>query len=212
MKIYNFAAAALAVAGCASDSTNLCAPGFATSVIAVNYGEGATYGQDKLPNVVLGPPHGGGDYNGSLDVLSLGAGGSVTLGFAYEGIADEPGADFIVFENAFYVGADKTKPYAELGEVSVSEDGETFKPFPCQSQTFPFTGCAGWHATFANPDKNTISPFDPNTAGGDSYDLADLGMAQAKYIRIHDLAAEGGGPSVGFDLDAIAITHPKCNP
>ena len=69
--------------------------------------------------------------DGSLDVVTLGNGGSITLGFAPSSIVDGPGPDFIVFENAFYVDGDPNTPYAELASVEVSDDGQHFEAFPC---------------------------------------------------------------------------------
>ena len=54
---------------------------FATKVVSFNPGAGAGFGQSKFPQVVLGGPEGGGEGFGSLDVLSLGNGGSLVLGF-----------------------------------------------------------------------------------------------------------------------------------
>ncbi|MBC7051935.1 hypothetical protein G6O46_23265, partial [Salmonella enterica subsp. enterica serovar Enteritidis] len=45
---------------------------FVTSVVSVTYGDCAGYGQSAMPNVVYGPPVGGGALAGSLDVVSLG--------------------------------------------------------------------------------------------------------------------------------------------
>ena len=54
-----------------------------------------------MPDIVLGPPVGGGALAGSLDVVSLGFSGEIVLCFEPNAIVDGPGADFIVFENAF---------------------------------------------------------------------------------------------------------------
>ncbi len=121
-------------------------------------------------------------------------------------IKDEEGVDFIVFENPFWISGNAEDPFEELGRVSVSSDGQSFTPFPCQSTNFPYTGCAGWRPVFSSPT-NGISPFDINNAGGDPFDLAEIGVAQARYVRIEDVAGGGFPPSVGFDLDAIAVVH-----
>ena len=205
----------LLLAGCGSSSDDAtdsqpCGPGFVTSVVSVTYGANAGFGQDKMPAVVMGPPHGeDSKLQGSTDVVSLGKGGEIVLAFAGQGIDDAPGADFIVFENAFYAGGDPTKPYAEPGQVSVSEDGVSWSEFPCQSQSYPYEGCAGWHAVLSNPD-NGISPLDPEAAGGEAFDLARLGIKRAKYVRIQDRSTAGSGTSAGFDLDAIAVLHAAC--
>ena len=59
---------------------------YASSVEALELGEGAGYNEDKLPDIVLGPPRGGGMLKGSLDVLSLGSGGEIVLGFGDHGV------------------------------------------------------------------------------------------------------------------------------
>jgi len=43
--------------------------------------------------------------------------------------------------------------------------------------------------------------------GGDSFDLADLGIAEARFVRIRDLSDAGGPPSAGFDLDVIGAVY-----
>ena len=170
-------------------------------------GEGAGFGMDKMPDILYGEPKGGGLLKGGADVLSLGAGGEITVGFGSNLIVDGPGPDFIIFENVFYAGGDQEKPWKGLGEVSVSEDGEAFVTFPCASEAYPFEGCAGWRAVLASPDSG-VSSFDPEAAGGDPFDLATIGVSTARFVRIKDLATAGQAPSAGFDLDAIAIVNP----
>lgn len=193
----------LAVSGC--DPT---APPtrFISCVLSFEPGKGAGYGEDQLPQVIEGPPTGAGTSKGSTDVLSLGGGGEIAFGFGGNAIVDGPGADFIVFENSFYIGGDPMSPFAEPGTVSVSDDGQTWVDFPCQKDAYPYTGCAGWHPVISNPD-NGISPFDPATAGGDAFDLADLGLSRARYVRVRDVSFYGAAPTEGFDLDAAAIVH-----
>ena len=41
-------------------------------------------------------------------------------------------------------------------------------------------------------------------AGGDAFDLADLGLESANFVRIVDSGANILG---GFDLDAVVIVH-----
>lgn len=176
-------------------------------VEAFTPGEGAGYGMDKLPDIVYGEPKGGGLVMGGTDVLSLGAGGEIIVGFGGNSIVDGPGVDFIVFENAFYAGGDPTKPWRELGEVSVSEDGEVFTAFPCASEAYPFEGCAGWRAVVAGSGAG-VSAFDPEESGGDPFDLEAIGVLTARFVRIKDLAISGLAPSAGFDLDAITIVNP----
>ena len=192
-----------AVSGCDPDATPT---RFISCVLSYEPGPGAGFGQAKFPEIVYGPPIGGGTANGSQDVLTLGGGGEIAFGFGGNAIVDGPGADFIVFENPFDIAGDPTDPYAEPGVVSVSEDGVTWVDFPCAKDTYPYTGCAGWHPVISNL-ANGISPFDAATAGGDPFDLADVGLTRARYVRIRDVSFKGASPTEGFDLDAAAIVH-----
>lgn len=192
-----------AVSGCDPEATPT---RFISCVLSYEPGPGAGFGQAKFPEIIYGPPIGGGTANGSQDVLTLGGGGEIAFGFGGNAIVDGPGADFIVFENPFDIAGDPTDPYAEPGVVSVSEDGVTWVDFPCEKDTYPYTGCAGWHPVISNP-ANGISPFDAATAGGDPFDLADVGLTRARYVRIRDVSFKGASPTEGFDLDAAAIVH-----
>jgi hypothetical protein len=179
---------------------------FATGVVSYSPGQCAGFGQTSMPDIVLGPPQGTGDVRGSLDVVSLGNGGEIVLSFEPAVIVDGPGTDFIVFENPFFIGGDPHNPYAEPGEVSVSDDGETWTPFPCTATAYPYGSCAGWHPVYASgPD------FDPASAGGDAFDLAAVGVSRARFVRIRDKTAQrctSQGPTTnGFDLDAIAVLN-----
>ncbi len=182
---------------------------FATGSPAHSFGPGQNTGQDLFPAPVLGPPKGGAPCNGSTDVVSLGNGGWVVLEFAGDAIVDGPGPDFIVFENPFAIGCDPNQIFAELGTVAVSDDGVTWKEFPCTATAPPYGQCSGWHIVNANADTNDIDPTDPAVAGGDPYDLADLGVKSARYVRITDRADITGQAGV-YDLDAVSIVHPAC--
>jgi len=153
---------------------------FATRVVDFQQGPG---GGIFDPLNALGGPRGGGRGAGSLDVLSLGAGGQVTLGFDVV-ITDGPGADLSVFENAFEAGG---RVFAEALLVEVSTDGATFARFATRYagpdgplgafETLPygsFAGLAGGVPVLANVDTNPLDPFDPVEAGGEAFDLEDL--------------------------------------
>jgi hypothetical protein len=182
---------------------------FATGSPEHEFGPGQNLGQDRFPALVLGPPKGAGACQGSTDVVSLGNGGFVVVEFAGNAIVDGPGPDFIVFENAFGVSCNTANVFAELGTVSVSEDGATWTAFPCTAQAAPYGQCSGWHTVEANADTNDIDPTDPAAAGGDAYDLADIGVSSARYVRVEDRADLTGMAGV-YDLDAVAIVHPSC--
>jgi hypothetical protein len=180
---------------------------FVDQVISFTPGAGAGFGGDQMPGVVLGPPKGDGLLQGGFDVLSLGAGGVIVLKSATP-ILNGNGADFIVFENAFYANGNPNAPFAELGEVAVSQDGSQFLVFDCETTAAPgYPGCAGASPVLANPDLNDLDPTDPIEAGGDAFDLNELGLGWAQYIRIRDLSSNGTGTNSGFDLDAVSIVH-----
>lgn len=185
-------------------------PPYATSVESFTPGEGAGYNQTKLPAIVLGPPRGKGESAGSLDVVSLGAGGEIVLGFGERVIVDGPGPDLIVFENPFWPNGDATKAFVELGEVSVSEDGQEWQAFPCDSAgdgEGQFTGCAGVSPTLEY-DASELVPLDPEQTGGDAFDLSELGVEHARFVKIRDLRTlEPAGTSGGFDLDAVGVVN-----
>jgi hypothetical protein len=198
---------------------------FADQVVEAIVGTGGGGGAQSN---VLGPPHGAGPFQGSMHTFSLGLGGSITVAFTDNAIVDRPGPDFTVFENAFLLsGVETGLPFTEPGTVSVSADGITWATFPCAVDAAPyFPGCAGVYPVFATdgdpalalvptttPIEPIVSvPFDvftpPAGSGGDSFDLADVGLAVARYVRID------GGPLkmglaglAGFDLDAVAAVH-----
>ncbi|MCY1082057.1 cell surface protein [Archangium lansingense] len=175
---------------------------FADKVASFQPGASAGFGQDGYPTIVLGPPHGGGSGMGSLDVLSLGQGGQIVLELTDLGVVDGPGVDLLVFENPF-------GNYAETAFVAVSEDGQTWHEFPCApaDKANGYPGCAGVKHVFSSPE-NGLSPTDPAVAGGDGFDLATLGVARARFVRIKDSGENSYGfTSGGFDLDAIAVVN-----
>lgn len=187
---------------------------FVDAVSSFTPGTSAGFGAEFLPGIVLGPPLGGGEVQGSFDVLTLGIGGSIVLRFDLPVICDGPGADFTVFENAFHSGTVNGPVFAEYGFVAVSQDGVSFVTFPYDAITH--AGLAGQQPVLTTPD-NGISPLDPTVSGGDAFDLATVGLSWAAYVRITDVAgsipdpgdlpAVSAPPSAGFDLDAIAALH-----
>jgi len=209
------------------------------------------------PQALLGPPSGAGAGGGSLGACSLGYGGTAVCEFVDNIALDGPGPDLIVFENPFYFGScewnDATQHAAwnETALVEVSQDGIEWFRFPCNYQPdnttcgiqpcanpSSFSGLAGIRPVYASVGdngslKNGIDPTDPATAGGDSFDLADVGLAWCRFVRLidtgdindapgteryddnGDLIMDFGKVSVlgatpgcaGFDGDAIAAVH-----
>ena len=181
---------------------------FAIAVLDHGFGSGQDVGQGQFPELVPGPPHGAGKTSGSTDqVVSLGDGGFVELSFGDYAIVNGPGPDFLVFENAFFAGGDPEQPWTEFGQVSVSQDGSTWTSFPCETEEYPYETCAGWHPVLANSETNELDATDPEQAGGDPFDLAQLDLPWVRYVRIDDLVDE---KELTFDLDAVAVVHPGC--
>jgi hypothetical protein len=191
--------------GCASEPD--AGDPFADAIVEFEPAEATVFGHEHLPEIVLGPP------GGLADVASLGCAGTIVLEFGAPGIVDGPGADFIVFENAF------SEDFPEPGEVSVSEDGVTWSVFACEP--ISLDGCAGVSPTLALPGTG-IDPTDPEVAGGDAFDLAALAdpLARVSFVRIRDRSREhweavgelsycdpGNQGAGGFDLDAITAVH-----
>ncbi len=182
---------------------------FADCVESFDPAAEASFGHDALPSVVLGPPQGGGEAMGSTDVVSLGCGGSITVQFGEPWPQDGPGADLLVFENPFGAG---DAAFVEPAKVWVSADGEIWRSFGCEPDGEPQPpGCAGLNPVHANGDADALAP---ETAGGDAFDLADVGLPHARYVRIEDLTEEHYGSRTwcmgtagGFDLDAMAVVE-----
>ncbi|MCU0656507.1 MAG: cell surface protein [Polyangiaceae bacterium] len=177
---------------------------FAVEVVRFSPGPGATFGQDRMPGVVLGPPEGGGDGQGGLDVVSLGVGGEIVLRLGVDAV-DGPGADLVIFENPFLYGASGDQVWKEPGEVSVSEDGERWATFPCEPSDLEGTHCAGWRPVYSSTESGIDALSEE--AGGDRLDLAVVGVKRARYVKIVDRTKAVAPPSAGFDLDAVAVLH-----
>jgi thrombospondin type 3 repeat protein len=203
---------------------------FVDRVVDHRIGTGGGTGEAALPGVVLGPPHGGGAFQGSSDTLSLGLDGWIVLEFTDNVVVDGPGPDLTVFENPFLPrGVVTGAPFAEPGAVSVSADGVHWATFPCASDAPPYyPGCAGVYPVFADADDpQAPSPLVPTTtpigdlvgvptagfvpppgSGGDSFDLADVGLHAIRFVRIDATGLEpGAGGLAGFDLDAVVGVH-----
>ncbi len=195
------------------------------------------FGAAQLPGIVLGPPGPSSGSTGGTSVASLGSGGSATLVFDDLVIEDGPGPDFIVFENAFFVGAPPADAvadffvFAEPATVEVSMDGVTWTAFSYDAAALAATvgslvdrelfarlrGLAGVTPTFTG---NWTVPDDPQVwdatgtggvsgAGGDAFDLADVGLTEARFVRLTDTGSANGaaGSGEGFDLDGVVVLH-----
>jgi len=189
-------------------------PGYATEVVEVTYGPYAGFGQGQFPQIVLGPPKGIGVDAGGTDVLSLGRGGTITVGFGDACIVDGPGVDLVVYENAFWEAGDPENLYIETAVVAVSADGILFIPFPASYDDALDLGDPERYEGYAG-----VAPVMPGddqaTNGGDRFDLADIGIDTVRYVRITDTNGDpldtgdlvGAPPQAGFDLDAVGGIH-----
>jgi len=191
-------------------------PGYATSVVAVSPGPGAT----SDPELALGPPSGGGLLQGSIDTYSPGSGGSLTL-LMEPALLDGAGADLLVCENPFFV-LGSLKSFVEAAFVEVSSDGVHFARMP-SSYTGPdealpaftgiqparYRGFAGVMPVLADPP--LVDPLDVTRAGGDTFDLHELigdplvlsgqlDLDNVRYVRLVDVAAGAAADSAGHTV------------
>ncbi|MCC7380201.1 MAG: hypothetical protein IT384_00115 [Deltaproteobacteria bacterium] len=179
---------------------------FAAEVLDHRPGLGGGFGAARLPDIVLGAPDGGGRFQGSTDVVSLGAGGAITLGFGDWIAFDGPGPDLIVFENAFTISGGAAT-FAEPASVEVALGDGAWRAYPCGVDAWPYLGCAGVGVVLAGRAHPELDPTDPDLAGGDAFDLAGV-LPAIDRVRITDRSEEpNGADNSGFDLDAIALVH-----
>ncbi len=171
-------------------------------------GQNAGQGTEYFPMNIFGFPstiaNNKTPANSPDEVLSLGLGGEIVVGFKNRVLIDRPGADFTVFENVF-INPINQKLFVEPAKVAVSDDGINFKVFPYDPETL--AGCAGLTPTYGSAD-----PLNPVESGGDKFDIEDLGFDFITYIKITDITQELlDNPEheyydpilSGFDLDAV---------
>lgn len=181
----------------------------------------ASFGEEAL---ALGVP------GGTMDVVSLGDGGTATLTFESP-ICNGTGPDFAVFENGFANAQNPDTWALELGFVEVSSDGENFFRFPAVTyvQTETQLGNAGsivpeqLHNFASKYGAFYGTPFDLDEVE----DNALLDKNRITHVRIVDVVgnidpqyatydSEGhiindpwptGFASSGMDLDAVGVIH-----
>jgi hypothetical protein len=186
------------------------------------------YDSDKAINGVRG----GGEATGSTDVYSLGDDPGIddflVLSWSGARVADGPGADFVIFENAF-VQADTDRVFIEAAIVEVSVDGVEWIAMP-HDYTAPdetmyspdpahWSGFAGVAPVLYNVDDNPVDPFS-DEAGGDRFDLAVLGdrvQGGVTAIRIWNASTrtnpDTGAPyphspiAQGPDIDGVVARY-----
>jgi hypothetical protein len=162
-------------------------------------------------------------------IVSLGDGGLATAYFK-EGVFDEEGPDFAIFENGFEIPGTGTY-HMELAFVEVSTDGKKFHRFPAQSLNDSINQIDNFTGLYPEKVRNLAGKY---IAGyGVPFDLEELVDSLQNqtihYIRIVDVIGSLNDsfvskdvfgrkindpfptpyPSSGFDLDAIGIIHGK---
>ena len=147
------------------------------------------------------PQHALGSY--STSVVSLGNGGSITLGFA-DPITDGLGDDLAVIENGFYADATGQLMFTELGYVEVSSNGTDFVRFDSASRRSDAVG------GFDYQDVRELGGLAGKDGGGwgTPFDLDSLRNAPAvrsgtidlgaiTHVRIVDVVGAEDYPSAG---------------
>jgi hypothetical protein len=190
-------------------------------------GEDQTYPTFGSASSASGPADAvSGDDGDPYPVVSLGDGGSATVAFASP-IADVPGPDFAVFENAF------NSTFLELAHVEASSDGVNFFRFPSISLTQTTTQIPGFGALNGTHLHNLAGKAPGGS--GTPFDLAQLrkhhpalDIHRITHVRIIDVVGSLslahrsldslGNPINdpyptdhefgGFDLDAVGAFSP----
>jgi hypothetical protein len=186
--------------------------------VVENYAPGAGVLEEwRESSQALGPAEGN-----SFDIVSMGEGGTLTLGFD-EPIADGLGPDFVLFENSF------SDTFLEFAFIEVSSDGVTFVRFDSASQTRDSVGQFGG----VNPEHIGALGGRYRQGWGTPFDLGalrqrrevvtgELELASIRYVRILDVVGDGsmsdsfGRPiydptptmeSTGFDVDGLGVIN-----
>lgn len=180
------------------------------TVYSFKPGTGQNLGQDTayFPKNIFGLPYLEADSlvpaNGQEDVLSLGMGGEIILGFKNKVLLDVSGDDFFIYENVLKNPLTDAL-FKEPAIISVSQDGTNYYTFLYDSLSLD--GCAG-----TKPTLTKGKDYNPYTCGGNGFDFKKLGLDYIKYIKIKDfteyIAKIPNHPNYdpilsGFDLDAI---------
>ncbi len=184
----------------------------------------ASFGDETL---ALGQP------GGTMDVVSLGDGGTATLTFDSP-ICNTQGPDFAVFENGLHPDTDSTMTlyFLELAFVEVSSDGEHFFRFPAVTHVQYETQLA--NADGINPSQIHNFAGKYEAMYGTPFDLDEvednvlLNKDRITHVRLVDVVGcisidscvryDSQGHIVndpwptafnsgGFDLDAVGVIH-----
>lgn len=180
------------------------------TVYSFKAGFGQNLGQDPtfFPKNIFGFPYQDADSlvpaNGQEDVLSLGMGGEIVIGFKNKVLLDVDGNDFFIYENVLKNPITEVF-FKEPAIISVSQDGINYYTFSYDSLTL--NGCAGTLPTLTKG-----KDYNPFNCGGNGFDINKLGLKYIKYIKIKDfteyITKTPSHPNYdpilsGFDLDAV---------
>ncbi len=179
--------------------------GWATACTIVRGSQNLT--NPEAPAVTYGAENDavGAATNNTMDVVSLGDGGSATLTFERP-IANGEGPDFAVFENSF------DDYFLELAFVEVSSDGERFVRFPATSltQTETQTGSSG--STDPTRINNLAGKF--RIGYGTPFDLDELSdstginLDSIVYVRIVDVVGSIDPQYATYDAFGHIVNDP----
>jgi hypothetical protein len=100
------------------------------------------------------------------------------------------------------------------GPHAVSSDSRVTCAEGSEGISHTVKGC--WGVVYSTP-QNGISPFDPTTAGGNAYDLADPGATHARFVKIvhrtHEACPDAGGrprmASTSMPSQSSTLSCPK---
>ncbi len=180
-------------------------PIIANEVVAFNQGkrkDGKSITADRSnPEAALYYSDSNDDHLGPINFVSLGFGGSITLGFDRP-LCNRTGNDLQIFEISY--GNPSFYDYPEQAEVFVSEDASTWITLGLTNPSDPEIGCK------AKLDSD--------------FDIQSSGLGCIKYIRLVDVsdpwakrrdkntceqtsAFAFNNAADGFDLDAIGVTQ-----
>ncbi len=184
----------------------------------------ASFGDETL---ALGKP------GGTMDVVSLGDGGTATLTFDSP-ICNAKGPDFAVFENGLHPDTDSTMTlyFLELAFVEVSSDGEHFFRFPAVTNVQSEVQLENADAMDPSLIHNFAGKYE--VMYGTPFDLDEvednalLNKGRITHVRLVDVVGcisidscaryDSQGhiindpwptafKSSGFDLDAVGVIH-----
>jgi hypothetical protein len=171
----------------------------------------------------------------TTSVVSLGNGGSITLGFA-DAITDGDGDDLAVFENGFYSDATSSLLFTELAHVEVSSNGTDFVRFDSASRRaapvggFEFQDVRELGGLAGKDGGGWGTPFDLDSLRNDpAVRSGSVDLGAITHVRLVDVVGAADYPepgdtyldafgrqlfdthkgtgSGGFDLRAIGALH-----